>query len=296
MPQENQNKDKRNYALLQFALIIGIILFYLFQWFGPGIIQNYKQNKEFQNIHYGGNQSKVNESIEKHNQAVIALRRYTDSVVTKSGSLFIYTNDTSNITAVVKPNLNYDVFDNYGFPQSLISKNNDITNGLNTFLKNRDSLGYKVLLTTRNTTFFIKNIVNTNAKTDYITYSTYYYTPKQKKHLINLIKTQKNYISSLKSKKQKISKLDSLQVGKIVFSETELHNQKIESGLKLIMGPRIKLQDSTHLFYFTSYNKAITINQLKNKLQNFIPLFLKKQDTTNCFIKEVRITKPVYNN
>lgn len=293
MQQENQNKDNIKYLLLKTAIIGGVILFYLFQWFGPGIIQNYKQNKEFQNIHYGGDESEVNESIDNYNKAVMELRRYTDSVISKNPSLFIYTNDTSNVEAIIKPNLNYDVFDSYDF-QTVISKNTEITNELNNFLDNRDSLGYKVILTTSKTNFFIKNIVNTKQETSYITYSSYYYNQKEKEQLANLINTRKNYISVFKSKEQKISELDSLQSGKIIFSETELQNKKIESGLKRIMGPRINLKDTTHLFYFTSYNKAITKKQLTSKLKNFTPLFLKKQDTTNCFIKEIPIIKPVY--
>ncbi|WP_077400428.1 hypothetical protein [Cellulophaga omnivescoria] len=293
MQQENQNKDNIKYLLLKTAIIGGVILFYLFQWFGPGIIQNYKQNKEFQNIHYGGDESEVNESIDKHNKAVMELRRYTDSVISKNPSLFIYTNDTSNVEAIIKPNLNYDVFDSYDF-QTVISKNTEITNELNNFLDNRDSLGFKVILTTSKTNFFIKNIVNTKQETTYITYSSYYYNQKEKEQLANLINTRKNYISVFKSKEQKISELDSLQSGKIIFSETELQNKKIESGLKLIMGPRINLKDTTHLFYFTSYNTTITKKQLTSKLKNFTPLFLKKQDTTNCFIKEIPIIKPVY--
>ncbi|PKB43605.1 hypothetical protein AX016_1808 [Cellulophaga sp. RHA19] len=295
MQQENQNKDNIKYLLLKTAIIGGVILFYLFQWFGPGIIQNYKQNKEFQNIHYGGDESEVNESIDNYNKAVMALRRYTDSVTSKNSSLFIYTNDTSNVEAIIKPNLNYDVFDSYDF-QTVISKNTEITNELNNFLENRDSLGCKVILTTSKTNFFIKNIVNTKEETSYITYSSFYYNQKEKEQLANLINTRKNYISAFKSKEQKISELDSLQSGKIIFSETELQNKKIESGLKLIMGPRINLKDTTHLFYFTSYNTTITKKQLTSKLKNFTPLFLKKQDTTNCFIKEIPIIKPVYND
>lgn len=297
MQQEKNDskKDKRKYGLLKFAMIAGLILFYAVQWFGPGLIKNYKQNKEYQNIYYGGDQSEVNESIDNYNKAVMALRRYTDSVTSKNSSLFIYTNDTSNVEAIIKPNLNYDVFDSYDF-QTVISKNTEITNELNNFLENRDSLGCKVILTTSKTNFFIKNIVNTNEKTSYITYSSYYYNQKEKEQLANLINTRKNYISAFKSKEQKISELDSLQSGKIIFSETELQNKKIESGLKLIMGPRINLKDTTHLFYFTSYNTTITKNQLTSKLKNFIPLFLKKQDTTNCFIKEIPIIKPIYND
>lgn len=297
MQQEKNDskKDKRNYGLLKFAMIAGLILFYAVQWFGPGLIKNYKQNKEYQNIYYGGDQSEVNESIDNYNKAVMALRCYTDGVTSKNSSLFIYTNDTSNVEAIIKPNLNYDVFDSYDF-QTVISKNTEITNELNIFLENRDSLGCKVILTTSKTNFFIKNIVNTNEETSYITYSSYYYNQKEKEQLANLINTRKNYISAFKSKEQKIRELDSLQSGKIIFSETELQNKKIESGLKLIMGPRINLKDTTHLFYFTAYNKVITKNQLTSKLKNFIPLFLKKQDTTNCFIKEIPIIKPIYND
>lgn len=295
MQPENQDKDNIKYLLLKTAIIGGVILFYLAQWFGPGLIQNYKQNKEFQNIHYGGDQSDLDASVERYNKAIMAIKRYTDSIINKDDCLYVYTNDTREITATIRPNLNYDVFNEYGFPRPVIRRNNDITAELNKFLNNRDSLGYKIILNTEKDRFFIKNVVNTGTETEYITFSTYFYNTKEKEHLTQLIKDKKNYISVLKSKEDKIRELDSLQKAKIIFSETELHNQKIESNLKLIMGPRIKLKDTTHLFYFTTYNKPISKGQLNGKINSFASLFLKKQDTTNCFIKKINIIKPTYD-
>ncbi|MCL5246937.1 hypothetical protein M4I21_14030 [Cellulophaga sp. 20_2_10] len=298
MPQENNNsnQDKRNYGLLKFAMIAGLILFYVVQWFGPGLIKNYKQNKEFQNIHYGGDQSALDASVERYNQAIMDIRHYTDSITNKNSSLHIYTNDTTELTASIRPNINYDVFNEYGFPRPVIQKNNAITAELNRFLKNRDSLGYNIILNTKKGGFYLKRLVNNNKETEYVTFSTYYYNSKEKDHLKELINKKNNYTSILQSKEEKIRELDSLQKAKIIFTETELDNQKIKSGLKLIMGPRIKLKDSTHLFYFTAYSNSITKEHLKTKLQNFVPLFLKKQDTTNCFIKEVTIIRPTYDD
>ena len=149
-------KDKFDYTYLFLQIIIfgGTICWYLFQWFGPGIIQAYKQNKELEHIYYGGDLSDVNKLIDIRNSKVEDLNKLMAVELKENNPLLLFTNDSSkNIIGLIQPNKNF--ISDYRNPHSIgtnaLQENKEIIENINSFFKDKDSLGYY---------FFVKSIKN----------------------------------------------------------------------------------------------------------------------------------------
>ncbi len=277
------------------AILLAIILHLIF-WFGPGMIQRYKQKKEMEMIFYGGNKSSAENSIEQYNEKIDEIEAIIDSALNANTDIYIYTNDTSINEGTFYPDLNYDVFNDYGRIRPLIQKSKDVIEAVDYFIDNKDSLGFNVKLESKNSKFKMMNINNLDEKLEFKVFSSYYYSNDQIEHLKeyaenNRVTSSPAYRNLIESKEEQIQNLYKQQSSILVFTESELNRQKIDSGMKALLAPRINLKDSTQYFYFSSYNKRIDKEQFKKKVKAFNKMFLAYQDTSNCYIRTIKLHK-----
>ncbi|SNR16412.1 hypothetical protein [Tenacibaculum jejuense] len=277
-------KEKFDFQFLGLKILIygGTIAFFLFQWFGPGLIKAYKDKKERELILHGGSVSEANTTIQKRNEKLIELNKLENKEAKKYNNLLVFTNDTTKtVTTLLQANRKYR--DNYKNPYSIgyntIQKNEEDIDYINDFFNRKDSLGFNIYVLNAFKNQEVK-LMQTNAiDTNYrfkVSYF-YYYTEKQKKRLAKRINEKPNnhFSFSFESKEKKLAKLDSIQFSKIILSESELKDQKIkQSGLIKLFAPRIS-PDNYGVFYFSCYNKPIDSITFHKNITSFTSMFLK---------------------
>ncbi|MBJ2175841.1 hypothetical protein JBL43_16425 [Aureibaculum sp. A20] len=283
-------KEKSN-TLLKIAIYGGTLLFFLLQWFGPGLIKQYKQNKENELITFGGSKSEAERTSLNHNKSIKSLSNLTDSVIKNNSNIYVYTNDETMQLCKVYPNLNYDVFDPVTLGYSLISRNKSIIKEITAFAKNQDSLGYDIQFQDEQHQFKIKQLTNNEDIPKYILLTFYYFSDKVKRMMTTHIekKPKRQFVYPYESKEIQLKKLDELQSSKIILTETELENQKIESNFRALMGPRKGSISADHKFYFAAYNKHISEEKFNIKIKQFVTLFMKKQNATLGTLKKIEL-------
>ncbi|WP_299627271.1 hypothetical protein [uncultured Tenacibaculum sp.] len=277
-------KEKFDYQYLGLKILIygGTLAFFLFQWFGPGLIKAYKEKKERELILHGGSISEANATIQERNKKLIELNNLENEEAKKHNEFLVFTNDTTRtITTLLQANRRYR--DNYKNPYSIgyntIQKNEEDINYINDFFNKKDSLGYNIFALNAFKNQEVKLMQTNTIDTNYrfkVSYF-YYYTEKQKKHLAKRINEKPNNHFSFvfESKKEKLAKLDSIQFSKIVLSEVELKDEKInQRGLVKLFAPRISA-NNYGVFYFSCYNKPIDSITFHKKIISFTSMFLK---------------------
>ncbi len=210
---------------------------------------------------------------------------------TKLGKIYIITNDTAtDLQVTLSPN--FEIYENeamIGYVQ--VQSNAD---QINQFLARKDTAGYDLELHIGEKSIHLMNLNKLAEEKRYIVQHRFYHAEKTIEALTETIekKALRKFSYPYKSKQEQLDDLSEEQQAKIIFTETELTNQKIEDNLRLLMGPRIRLDDPTHFFYFSTYNKYISKQELQAKLTSFNSMFLKDQIISNCCqVQEVELTK-----
>lgn len=295
MDQKNQssNLEEKNDKRLEFwvgFLIYGLTLLIFLLWhFGPGLIRTYKLKKEKELIFYGGSKKEAETSTKQYNALIEEIKDETNKIKTAKKTILVFTNDTSAKKAIIFPNLNYNVFDRGPFDFAVIPHKKRCIEELTNFLENKKNDGFCIKLSVPDHQFNLKTINDTTREYSYIVLARYYYSEKAKKHLKTRIEQKpSNHFSFLTTPKaEQLRKLEDEQFAKIIFSEKELQNNKIENKLASLLGPGIDLRNKSYKFYFSCQNDIISKQLLKDKTEKFKSMFLKNQNTSDCFIEEI---------
>lgn len=207
--------------------------------------------------------------------------------------LFIYTNDSVVSNAILYPNIKHDVFNKGELSRPLIHRNKEVIDEITSFINKKDSLGYGIKIWLKNQQQYlnIAEMNNLDEEQKFSVTTFYYYTNEEKedirKHLNN--STKRNSIYNKAIEKQ-LNKLDELQYSRVILTETELKNQRIKSGHRGLFAPKNKSIQTYHKFYFTAYNRQMNIEHFKVNVNQFVTMFLKNQNTTNCYYQELKLT------
>lgn len=291
-------KKKFDYKFLFLKILIfGIpITFALFQWFGPGIIQAHKQQKELEQIHYGGSTSEINEYINERNTKVSELNTLISKEIKKHSSILSYTNDTvSNITATLYPNIKFDeeYQNEYRIGNNLIEENQEIIEKINTFFRQQDKLGYNIFIndTVNREAFKLMNINKTDSIYKYSITFFYHYTDDTKAKLTDLINKghSVNFSFEDKSTQEQLNELEGIQSSRIIITEDELQNKKIASGFKALNASGINKNANT--FYFSCFNKKMDSILFLKKIEAFKSMYSKYKTIKNGNVVDVKIMK-----
>lgn len=272
----------------------GITIFiFLSIYLGPDILRYYKLQRERNMITLGGSKSDARESSLEYNKKINLFNQQLDSVIKTVKPLFVYTNDSAVSNGILYPNIKYNIFRRGALSRPLIQRNKEIIDEINYFTNNKDSLGYGIRIWLKNQRQYlnIAEINNLNEEQKFSVTTFYYYTDKEKenlrKHLNNSPKRNSSYNKTIE---KQLQNLDKLQSSSVILTETELKNRRIKSGLRGLFAPKNKSIHANHKFYFTAYNRQLNIENFKVKVNQFVTMFLKDKNTTNCYYKELKLT------
>lgn len=293
-----KEKIDNQFLFIKIGIYGFIICGALFQWFGPGLIKAYKQEKETEQIWYGGSPKKVNKHITKRNNKVVQLNDLINNQLKNLDSLSVYTNDSCiNVQTLIRANRKYrDTYRNtYEIGRNYITESNETIKHIENYLDKQDSLGFNVFYkgsTLQRRYFRLLNLNKSDTLNKYKIVQYYYYTEKQKEQLAKKIENKKYFIA--KTKEEELKELHDEQYSQIIISENELQNQKIENSFKAILGPKIGMYKKCY-FYFTCFNKQLDEKTFKNKIVLFKNMFMKRKNLIGD-IKKMKIVNPVKIN
>ena len=167
----------------------------------------------------------------------------------------------------------------YAIGQDLVQENEEIVNNVNHFITHKDSLGYNVfaidLFKNQQTQMMETNTNDTSYR--YKVSYFYTYTEKEKERLSKQINDKPKYDYSFytQPKNEQLDQLDSLQFLKVILSEKELMNNKLErKAFASLFVPEINDVENG-IFYFSCYNKTIDSITFREKIPFFKSMFLK---------------------
>jgi len=179
--------------------------------------------------------------------------------------------------------INYDIQQEYEGID--VNRSGRIASDFESFITNEKKYGYNVYLKSSEKWKNVQNLNAVDSLPEFKVINDYDLTEKEMKRLEENNKKRKQNYSYIKTEVTKHKNYIA------VFNEQELQNHKLSSGLRRMMQPNIDLSRKDMLFYFTSYNRPITEEQLKEHLPDFDKMYLKKQKCQNCYIKKIKIVK-----
>ena len=215
-------------------------------------------------------------AVKEYNEGLDVLLPALDSVRSVFGSYYVYTNDTSKLTAYMYPNLQFYENPNEIDFVALQGKANTVKQ----FLKKSDTLGYNIWLETISQKFRMGNISEVNDEFRYKLAVRYYYSDKEKEYLKE---NEEKYTKLTLGQKN----IDDEQAEIVVFSQMELNVGELETSLKRVIAPRIDLKNPSYKFYFSSYSDNLSISEFEEQVALFAKMFLSKQNLSNCRIRTV---------
>ena len=207
-----------------------------------------------------------------------------NKILKETEYLYVFTNDTNNLKATIRPDIDYYVNDYAMSYQNLQWRADE----LNNFLQDK-SKGYDILLNNNRVRFYqgklFDSIIPENASKKYKLVVDYKLTQQELEAKKRAEKRRKYPLF----KKDKDSLHDTH--GIIITSE-ELNNKKLESSLKNLLMPRIDLKNKAFFFYFSSYDGNLTNKEFINAIEDFKLMFLKdKKLNKNFTLKKLKIEK-----
>jgi hypothetical protein len=284
-------KEKLKYYLLLFVILGAVIFVYLFQWFGPGIISQYKQNKEMEQIHYGGSTEEANASIELTNKKIDELKEVVDSALRANTHIYVFTNDTTRSLdkMLLFPKMDYDVFEPPTFMgRPVITRNEEVIEEIDLFLTYQDSLGYYGNIIKDNHTLHVKGLKKEKEHTIFKLIT--YFKPTAAYNDRPIIKSGNKFKHLLSEKK------DSFETRNFLYKESHLTNanERVRYNAA-ILSPYYKgFYDDSFRFYFVCYNSNVSREELQNRADFVMNYYLKDLDCRNCHIRELKVATTLY--
>ncbi|WP_158847251.1 leucine-rich repeat domain-containing protein [Algibacter sp. L1A34] len=233
-------------------------------------------------------QDPIAKAIEKANNdysKVYNLYQENENKILKETEyLYVFTNDTNNLKATIRPNIDYYVNEYAMSYQNLQWRANE----LNDFLQNK-SKGYDILLNNNRVRFYQGKLFDSIIPEK---------APKKYKLVVDYKLTQQELDAKKRAEKKRKYRLyskdkDSLHdTYGIVITTEELKNKTLESSLKKLLMPKIDLENKNFFFYFSPYDGSLTKQEFIAAIEDFKIMFLKdKKLNKNFTIKKLKIEK-----
>ncbi|SNR16414.1 hypothetical protein [Tenacibaculum jejuense] len=283
-------KQKYNFPYLFIKILIfgGLIFWY----FLLNTNQKHKNRNALEKVYYGGSAEEVNKSFKKVNTKISTLRTLTTEKQEQFKNILIFTNNNQKgLKASIQANRKYrnEHTSSHQIGRNYIRENEEIIKYIDDFFKYKDSLGFNIFLsdTYNNKEFRVNNLTVSDTITKYIALQFYYYNKKLKTELTKQI--QKDEFYTNKTKAEKIAKLDSLQFSKVIFTEAELQNKKMENELKALFVPDFN-NHSDDIFYFSCYNKILNDSIFKDKIVLFKQMFFQQKKNNKGLLRKIKIS------
>ncbi len=224
--------------------------------------------------------TKVTKKASREYNTVFTLyEKNLHSILKNNSYIYVYTNDTSQLKATLKPNIEFYTNSYAPYYSNTQSK----TDALKKFLKDK-SLGYNVVLdnnrvkliqaTVFDSIFAMKSIKKYSLVVDY---------KMSEKEIEIKKKHQSKYLSILDKDKDTVFNSE-----KIVLTSKELADRKINGRLRRVLSPIIDLDNKEYHFYFSPYDNNSTKQEFIEAVEDFKAMFLKTNTNKNLgTIKEL---------
>ncbi len=260
----------------------GLALFVLIKFFGPAIIEYYKEKNDPVRKHI---ERIGKEHATYHNLIVSKL----DSVKTAHPFLYVYTNDTDTLSFVIEPNMeryedpfkkhNIDMFD------FIVQEQKNAV--LKNFIDNEKEQGYNIWLKTTRKYLLIGNYTQDTTIEKYNVDMTYFYTDREKEIVKRAREKRDKREKYTIDSPLKEPHIDSLQTSSVILSLEELATGDYNHPIKALFAPRVNPKNTTQKIYFTIFSKNGTKAELDNKIEAFQHMFCKGKKCKDFTIRKV---------
>jgi len=216
----------------------------------------------------------------EYNTALKLYQKKRDKMLKSSNSLYVYTNDTSELKAFLNPNVEFYTNPYAPYYSNIQSK----ADALNRFL-NDNSLGFNVVLDNKRVKLIQAKIFDSTFNKESIKKYSLVVDYKMTKREIEIKKKHTKFSSIQGIKKDSVFNTE-----KIMLTSKELEDKKLSTGLKQLLAPIIDLNNKEYHFYFSPYDNNYSKQEFAKAIEDFKIMFLKENANKNIGeIKEIKI-------